>query len=233
MVAENPYRIRPCDLAAADPAKLSKLNEALRRRSGRAEQGRPATRSMQYAVRENSRLVLAMEVIDRIHLPERSNTMRAADTKTGNHRRRHGVWKRFCSWVKETKLEPPERSSEEPANEIPVVHVEPLRGSHIHPQVAWPSQGGGLHKEVYMGSSELTRMESEASSGLGEPGFPVRLDVVMPNVRRIAKKQRRTGDTGQRDCAEVLDGHLSAMGEARDGEVGTTQKRGQRIELHC
>src|SRR6185437_8899378 len=92
-------------------------------------------------------------------------------------------------------------------------------------------------EEMNMESGELARGMSERLRLRDKPLLPLRVNQVMPNVRRVADEQRPTLDRRQLGTSVVLKQNTRAASETDRREVRPRDERRQRINLytdeHC
>jgi hypothetical protein len=126
-----------------------------------------------------------------------------------------------------------ERACQQLAQGGAVVHVHPFRRSHEHAHVALLCELTGLEEEMNVRSRQLARLDAGTGGAAGEPGFPSRSDVVMPDIGRISDEQGPATCGRQVNGAVIVHDDPGPLGETAGCEVTAQDQRGEGVIFHA
>nr|WP_237173651.1 hypothetical protein [Paracandidimonas lactea] len=88
-----------------------------------------------------------------------------------------------------------------------------------------------MQKEVQMQTSQCAGLNAEIGKTRGVPGFPMLINAVMANIRRIANEGRYAGTARKPDLSIILDHQVHPIRPATGAEIRAQHQRGERIHF--
>ena len=230
-VAPDPHGVRAGHSPPVDPAQLPELDVTLGERRGHVGQHGPAIRLREALPGDAAPLGQAAEVRDRLDPADLHRRDRVAYAEAGDRPRRRRIRERLRLGREDVERLAAQLVEQKPAHECAVVDVQPLRGGDERAEIAAAPVLGGGEEEMDVQARQGARVQAVSAGGLQEPGLPLRRDLVVAHVGRVADEERRALRLGKCQCAVVAEVDAGPAGQPRRRQVGAQHEGGQRIDV--
>jgi hypothetical protein len=145
----------------------------------------------------STNLLAAAQVSEllRVSNPDHTNTLRArSHNKSRKCSRCIGILKRLGGRLDERQRLAPKMVQKQLAHQLAIIHVKPFRCCNKHAKIIRPCLQSRCEKEMHMQSGQLAGTAAKSKCAICEPPLSIRLDLVVPNVRRVSYEERGAGD---------------------------------------